>query len=116
MISKKRKNFKINRKCGRFKNNSLNAEDLSLYRKTLQVCRVEEGIRGVRVANIGRAECNDYTDEEGLMNVHLDGCLRMYGFFFSWRCRLPLFAIYPLTIIEVAMYISCMLDRQLLNG
>ena len=35
---KKRKNFNINRKGGIFKKKSLKAEDLPLYRKTLQVC------------------------------------------------------------------------------
>ena len=37
-VWKKRKNFKINRKGGRFSKNHKKAEDLPLYRKTWQVC------------------------------------------------------------------------------
>ena len=37
-VWKKRKNFKINWKGGRFKKKTLKAEDPPLYRKTWQVC------------------------------------------------------------------------------
>ena len=40
-VRKKRKNFKINRKAGRFSKNTKKAEDLPLYQKTWQVCRYD---------------------------------------------------------------------------
>ena len=39
-VRKKLKNFKINRKGGRFSKNTKKAEDFPLYRKTWQVCNL----------------------------------------------------------------------------